>query len=320
MSDSMGVNRKASGLSPIVAAALGAFLVASTPLAAAPFFGNQTDTPISAQPAENLLLIIADIQRHIRDDVYRFPYPVTANGQNVFRAGIVQLSNYERAYPGRMRDLIALAKAQAFERLCSFQEAGANYQAAQKSEDEKIRIIAEEGFARAEKFSRIVDVIADKSSPRTYERDVRVKLAELDGLEKQHRGTPYECLVHLERERAEMQLAEFYVSVRFIQPYTTHEAIAFLKKNVETHKASKLLYTHRLRLADLYFELAKEYSVLNDPEGPDFELTKFEGFAKSARAEYSAIEQADGYDEKAEGRAKLTALQSFMERIIDRSR
>lgn len=263
---------------------------------------------------------MADIQRHIRDDVYRFPYPLNPNGQNVFRAGIVQLSNFERAYPGRMGDLIALAKAQAFERLCAFQEAGANYKIAQDSKDEKIQELAREGFSRAEAFSRVVDVLPDKSSPRTWERDIRGRLTELDALEKQFRGTAFECLVELERERAHMQLAEFYVSVRFIQPYTTEEAIAFLKKNIETHKSSKLLYTHRLRLADLYFELAKEYSVLHDPEGPDFDLKVFEGFAKSARAEYSAIEQADGYDEKAEGRAKLAALQAFMERITDRAR
>jgi len=299
----------------IVAAAY----VLAPPVGCAQIFGREQAAPISAQPAENLVLIIADIKRHLNDDVYRFPYPLTATSQNVFRAGIVQLSNFEKAFPGLMTDVIALAKAQAFERLCAYQEAGANFQAAQKSTDEKIRKMADEGFARAERFSKVVDVVADKSTPRTYERDMMAKLNDLDILEKEFRGTPHEVLVQVERERVQMQLAEFYVSVRFVQPYSTDEAIKYLKANIERHKASKLQYTHRLRLADLQFELAKEYSVLHDPEGPDFELKRFEGFVNAARAEYNAIEQADGFDEKAEGRAKLTALEAFAERISSRA-
>jgi hypothetical protein len=288
------------------------------PVGAAPW-SRQDDTLANQQPAENLLLIVADIQRHINDDVYRFPYALDANGQNVFRASVVRLSNYEKAYPGRMKDVVALAKAQAFEKLCAFQEAGANYQAAQKSSDERIQKVAAEGFERVKRFSEIVDVQPDQSTPRTWEHDIRTRIAQLQDLAKST-AQQYVPLLQVEKERAQMQLAEFYKAVRFIRPYSMKDLTNQLKENVESNKTSKLLYTHHLMQADLQFELAKEYTVLNDPEGPSFDFKSFEGFTKAARAEYAIVEQADGFDEKAEGRAKLQALDAFVERVTDRAK
>lgn len=285
---------------------------------AAPW-SRQDEGLANQQPAENLLLIVADIQRHINDDVYRFPYPLDANGQNVFRAGILRLSNYEKAYPGRMKDVVALAKAQAFEKLCAFQEAGANYQLAQQSSDTRLKKIASESFERVKSFSEIVDVQPDRSTPRTWEHDIRARISQLDELIK-NTASPHVALLQVERERAQMQLAEFYKAVRFIRPYSLKDLTSQLKQNVETNKNSKMLYTHHLMQADLQFELAKEYTVLNDPEGPNFDQRDFEGFTKSARAEYAIVEQADGFDEKQEGRAKLQSLDAFVERVTDRAR
>lgn len=277
--------------------------------------------PALAQPAENLLLIVADIQRHLADDIYRFPYPVDANGQNVFRAGIVRLSNYEKAFPGRMRDLISLAQGQAFERLCAFQEAGANYkQAAERASDDRIKTLAEDGFERMRRFSQVVDVVPDRSTPRTWERDIQTRIALLKDLIKEFQGTPYDSLLQVEKERAQMQLAQFYISMRFMRPYSMDDVNRQLKQNLEEHKNSKLLYTHYLMRADLQFDLAKQYTVLNDPEGPDFSLRDFQGFTNAAKADYSVVEQADGFDEKLEGRAKLNALDSFVERVVSRAR
>ena len=73
-------------------------------------------------------------------------------------------------------------------------------------------------------------------------------------------------------------------------------------------------------LADFYYELAKEYTYLADPEGPSFRLADFEGFANSARAEYKIVERADGFAEKMEGRAKLLSLEAFAERVTERAR
>lgn len=290
--------------------------VVSPALVAAP----RSDAPAYAQPAENLLLILADIQRHVNDDVYRFPYPTDVTGQNIFRAALVRLANYEKLYPGRMSDVVALARAQAWERLCSFPEAAANYETAKKSEDKSIQKLAGEGYERAKRFALAAESIVDQSGLRTFERDMKTRIELLTKLADEFKSTSYACLARVARERSQMQLAEFYVSMRFIQPYSTKEAEAALKKNADSNRDSKLRYAHHLRLADFYYERAREYTLKNDPAGANFSLKDFEGFTNPARSEYKIVEEADGFPEKLEARAKLLALESFVDRTLERAR
>ncbi len=280
---------------------------------------NEPPTAAYTQPAENLILIIADIQRHLNDDVYRFPYAQDVNGQNVFRAAIVQLANYEKLYPERNSDIVALGRAQAFERLCAFQEAGLNYEKAKKTSDPALKKLAQQGFDRSEEFSGVVDRILDQSSLRSFEDAMALQIADMSKLADKYNNTSHHCLALLGRERVQMHLAEFYSMFRFMKPYTTDMALDQIKKNLKGNNNSKLLYTHHLMLATLNYELAREYTVLHDPEGPDFNYKDFENFANPARSELAIVEQADGYAEKQEGRALLTALEAFIERIRDRA-
>lgn len=272
------------------------------------------------QPAENLILIIADIQRHLHDDVYRFPYPQDVNGQNVFRSAVVQLANYEKLYPGRNEDIVAAGRAQAYERLCAFREAGLNYEKAIKSSDSELKKLAQAGFDRCKAFSEIMNRELDQSSLQSYEDGLKAQIADLDKLAAKYTGTHHRPLALLERERVQLRLAEFYAMFRFMKPYTTDMAISQIKKNLKDNDASKLKYTHHLMLATLNYELAREYTVLHDPEGPEFSMRDFEVFTKAARSELAIVEQADGFAEKQEGRALLTALEAFISRIEDRAR
>jgi hypothetical protein len=284
---------------------------------AAPLKRGTKQAPAYTQPAENLLIVVADIQRHIRDDVYRFPYPSDVTGQNVFRAGLVRLVNYETLYPGRVSDAVALSKAQALEKLCAYREAGRNYENAGKSNDEAIRKVAGEGLERCRRFAAVVYQDLDMSGLRPYERDLQKKIRDLDDLATQYKGSPHQFLALVERERAQTQLAEFYVTMRFMRPYSPNDAITQIKRNIDQNKESKRFYFHHLMLADLYYDLAKEYTMLHDPEGADFEIKEFERFTNSARSEYHIIQQADGFPEKLEARAKLLALEAFVERVTD---
>lgn len=273
-----------------------------------------------AKPAENLLIIVADIQRHVADDVYRYPYAKDFTGQNVFRSALVRLANYESLYPKKMPDVVALAKAQAFEKLTAYEEALANYEKAAQSPDAKIAKAGEEGSKRMRRFIAVVRQSLDTSGLRTYERDLQKLIRDLDDLANEFRGTPHQCLALLERERAQLILAEFYTSMRFIQPYSTEDAFLQLRRNVEQNKESKRRYRHRMMLADLYFELARQYAVKTDPDGPNFDFRQFEGFANAARAEYDIISRADGYPEKPEARAKLLALEAFVKEVSERAK
>lgn len=303
-----------------MAIAVMAFWGSYSPAMAQLFGREEQQAATYTQPAENLILIVADIQRHFADDVYRFPYPQDVNGQNVFRSAIVQLSNYEKLYPNRNADIVAYGRAQAYERLCDFQPAGLNYEKAAKSEDQSLQKLAKDGFERCKAFSKVVDRTLNQSSLRAYEDDLKLQIKDLDKLADTYNGTANRCLALLERERVQMRLAEFYAMFRFMKPYTTEMALDQLKQNLEANNHSKLRYTHHLMKATLSYELAREYTVLHDPEGPDFNIREFEGFANAARSELAIVEQADGYAEKQEGRALLTALEAFIERTRDRAR
>ena len=300
------------------AAACAALVITSTHLAAQD--KQRAGAGTVASPAENLLIIVADIQRHINDDVYRYPYATDVTGQNVFRAGIVRLANYETLFPGRMKDIVALAKANALEKLGAYSEAERNYLEAQKSEDAAVKKTAGEGAERARRFAQVLRRELDQSGLRPYERDLQILVRDADDLAEKYKGTPHASLALVERERAEMRLAEFYASMRFVHPYTTEDAILQLKRNIERNKNSKNRYSHHLMLGDLYAGLARQYVVLHDPDGTDFDMKEFEGFASQARSEYFIVQQADGYPEKLEGRAKLAALEAFVERIAERAR
>ena len=281
---------------------------------------TDNNAALYTHPAENLILIVADIQRHLTDDVYKYPYPQDVLGQNVFRAAIVQLANYEKLYPGRNTDVVDVSRAQCYERLCAFKEAGLNYEKALKSNDSALKQMAQKGFDRCKEFSDIVDRDLDQASLRAYEDALKAQIADLDKLAVKYNSTPFKCLAQLEKERTQMALAEFISMFRFMKPYTTTMALDEVKKNIDANKDSKLKYTHHLMLASLNYELAREYTVLHDPEGPDFRLKEFESFANAARGQLEIIEQADGFAEKQEGRALLTALEAFVDRIRDRAR
>ena len=287
---------------------------------AAPWKKQRSAGSSYAQPVENILIIVADIQRHLQDDVYRYPYPTDFTGQNVFRAALVRLANYETLYPKKISDVVALAKAQAFERLTAYEEALANYEKAAKSPDTAISNAAKDGAQKMRQFLGVVRQSLDQSGLRTYERDLQKLIRDLDDLAASLKGTRYECLALLERERAQMLLAEFYVSMRFIQPYSTEDALAQLKRNIDQNRSSKLRYRHQMMLADFYYDLAKQYVLKNDPDGPSFDSRQFEGFANAARTEYDIISRADGYAEKSEARAKLMALEAFVRNVLERAK
>lgn len=266
------------------------------------------------------MLIVADLQRHVNDDTYRFPVATDVTGQNVFRATVARLANYQTLYPDRMRDLVSMAMAQAFEKLGDYALAVANYETAKASPDPQVAKAAEDGQKRALRFVAVVNQQVDQTALRPYERDMKKKIADLDALAAEFRNTPWQSQALLERERADLQMAQFYTAMRFMRPYTTEDAVKQLKSNLDRYKDSKNRFLHHLLLADFYFLLAREYTLLHDPDGPEFSMRAFEGYSDPARSEYRIVEQADGYPEKLEARAKMMALEAFVESVTEKAR
>ncbi len=277
---------------------------------------RKDEAPSYARPADNLLIIVADLQRHLGDDVYRQPYAVDITGQNVFRACLIRLANYESMYGERESDVVAMSRAQAYEKLCDFANAKANYEKAAGSKDAALSKKAAAGKDRVDKFLKILAVPLDTSGARPYERDLEVRIRDTETLANELEGTDYACLALIEKERAMEQMADLIMRMRAIAPYSPDQALDALKKLNDENPKSKKRYTHHLGLGDYYLDQAKQYVILHDPNSPGFKENDFRQYIAPARAEYTIVSQADGYAQKPEGVAKLAALNAFYERVM----
>lgn len=278
---------------------------------------HRRDLPV--HPYENLLSILADFQWHLEDDIYRFPYPRDAVGNNIFKITIVRLANYQELYPERFPDIVAFARAQAYERLGDYEQAMVNYRLVLSTHTE-LKPLAQEKLAVAEEFNKIVHWPVDQTTLQGYMDALNDKIAQLDQLIARYRETPYEALAKVEKENAEVEYAVLLMENRMVINNGVEKAIARIKKLIENNSESKKIYAHYLLLADFYYALAKEYVLLNDPEQATFKREEFEALVSAARSQYYRVEQADGYEEKLEARAKLQALGEFANTVATRSK
>lgn len=79
------------------------------------------------KPAESLLEILSDFQRHLSDDTYRFPTFKDITGQNIYKATLLRLNNFERLYPNKFGPIVAYSRAKAYEKLHDYKAAVASY-------------------------------------------------------------------------------------------------------------------------------------------------------------------------------------------------
>ncbi|TMA93997.1 MAG: hypothetical protein E6J70_17700, partial [Deltaproteobacteria bacterium] len=78
-------------------------------------------------PYEDLLEVLGDLTWHLRDDLYRFPPPKDPTGHDLYRLALSRLENWEKRYPGRLRDVVGYARAEALERLGEYAKAADGY-------------------------------------------------------------------------------------------------------------------------------------------------------------------------------------------------
>src|SRR6476660_377778 len=78
-------------------------------------------------PYEDLLEVLADLTWHLRDDTYRFPPPKDPTGHDLYQLSLRRLENWEKRYPGRLRDVTLFARAEALEHLGEYAKAADLY-------------------------------------------------------------------------------------------------------------------------------------------------------------------------------------------------
>jgi tetratricopeptide (TPR) repeat protein len=265
-------------------------------------------------PAGDLLDIVKDFQRLMKEDTYRFPIPKDVTGVNIMKATLVRLEDYEKKNPGRFTDIIQYNKALALERLREYDQAIAYYRKVAETGG-RLGAEAAKNAEVLEVFQRILEKPLPSEDPFKYIEALDEKVAAWNQLIQKYRGSPYEYLARVEEERIDRAKVAFVEANRYRLNEGNQIVILGYSQLVTKHRQSKNIYRFLIDFGDFYALLAKEYASQYDPEGLAFDFKVFDQFAKSALKLYSEVAQVDGIVEKLEAQAKVEAMRGFLEKI-----
>jgi len=294
--------------------AIGALLIVLAVARAAPA-GDATG---AFAPYEDLLEVLADLTWHLRDDTYRFPPPKDPTGHDLYQLALRRLENWEKRYPGRLRDVTGFARAEALEHLGEYQPAADLYRqvAALPS---PLAEPARQGAERAGVFAGAAALPEDAPEAAGALGALRRKLDAWGTVVARYGGTPWEPGALAEEERLEATAARLVVEQRRALeegPTAAERALRFL---VQKHADSKELPGHILRLADFYAELAREY-VQSHERPLAFDEDEFVRQADRALDTYRKVSTWDGAREKPEAQARFAALDAYKTAVLGRYR
>jgi len=265
-------------------------------------------------PAGDLLDIVKDFQRLMKEDTYRFPIPKDVTGVNIMKATLVRLDDYEKKNPGKFTDIIQYNRALALERLREYDQAIAYYRKVAEAGG-RLGAEASKNVEALEAFQRILEKPLPSEDPFKYIEALDEKVAAWNQLMQKYHGSSYEYLARVEEERIDRAKVAFVEANRYRLKEGNQIVILGYSQLVTKHRQSKNIYRFLIDFGDFYAILAKEYASQYDPEGLTFDFKVFDQFVKSALKLYSEVAQVDGIVEKIEAQAKIEAMRGFMEKV-----
>ena len=265
-------------------------------------------------PAGDLLDIVKDYQRLMKEDTYRFPIPKDVTGVNIMKATLARLEDYEKKNPGKFTDIIQYNRALALERLREYDQAIAYYRKVAETGG-RLGAEASKNVEALEAFQRILGKPLPSEDPFKYMEALDEKVAAWNQLIQKYRGSPYEYLARVEEERIDRAKVAFVEANRYRLKEGNQLVILGYSQLVTKHRQSKNIYRFLIDFGDFYALLAKEYASQYDPEGLTFDFKVFDQFVKSALKLYSEVAQVDGIVEKLEAQAKIEAMRGFLEKV-----
>ena len=266
------------------------------------------------KPSESILEILADFHRHLNDDTYRFATFKDITGQNIYKATLLRLNNFERLHPNKFGPILAYSRAKAYEKLHDFKAAGASYRQIVGTGNE-LEPQAKEGlqvcqdYLTAEAFVPIGGSVAET----LVGYDQRLKA--LEGLIEIHKGTPYENLSREVEEKAAIERVIYLEANRERIQNGTELTIVEYSRIIKRHEESKNVYRHILRLGNFFEKLARQHANRHNPEGLSFSMDEFKSYADSAMGLYAMVASKDGIIEKAEAQGLTNSLRAYMMKV-----
>ncbi|MDP8248726.1 MAG: hypothetical protein P9M00_11350 [Candidatus Tritonobacter lacicola] len=284
------------------------------------FLAGCSSRPVNTayEPFENILEIHSDFQRHLSDDTYRFPTARDITGKNIYRATLIRLKNYEKAYPRRFEPVVAYSKARAKEKLHDYEGARLSYLECSQM-DSRLREAARRNLGIVGRFADIRAYSTEKKDIEDHLAEAEYKIEAWRSMIDELKGTHYECLAREEEERAEENLIWFIGRNRDLIDNGTETLLLMLRQMTIKHAQSKKLNIHYLKFADFYRQLARECVNKNEPAGLYFDRARFNECVNSAMKLYRVVGQKDGVPEKLEAVGRLQAIQAYRDRINDMS-
>jgi hypothetical protein len=276
-------------------------------------------TPTEWRSHESLITILAELELHRGEDFYRFGYPRDITGQNVFRATLVRVANWERQWPGRWPDIVAFTKAVAFEALGEFETAHALF-AESASLETELAPAAREHMVVVERLAALSAGEPEGETLSLFLLDLDRHVDRWRHEAEQRRGSPWESIAAVAWEQADMQRAEILRQARFTLSDGDRRHREACEALIEVHSESHRVHRHWLRLGDLHRDLAERLVIHSPPSQTPFDLDTFEQLVAAARSVYLKVERADGFRERLEARAKLAALEEFAARVREEAR
>lgn len=282
--------------------------------------GTMPSAPPQYKPAESLLSIVAEFQRYRDADLYRFYYPRDVSGQNVFKATVVRLGNYETLNPKKYTELIAFTRAMAYARLGDYATA-ARFCKQVESLGGELKDRASADLKIIEAFRQATTLAERAKTFSAFQQVLEERIRRCRELVDRYSKPPWNSLAKCEWEQAEVDRVEFLWANRQILANGPAEAFDAMAELRNHHRESKNFYRHTLRLGDWAAEMASEYTILAPPERslpPDrvsFVWEDFERWTSMARTHYREVAQSYGAEERLEAIRKLAALEAFEHRI-----
>ena len=274
--------------------------------------GGAPEPRPGAAEGRTLTAIVADLQMHLGDDVYRYDRAAGAGAESVFGVARWRL---ERLQDARGRDVgdwenvdrvIEYARARALERLRLYADARDAYGRVALA-GSLLLAAAEDGSAVMARFAEHAGPPPEPIADAEVElRFVEERIRTWEALALETLGSPYAPLAREETESWEELRVEWFARHR-----GPEEAIPAALRLVEQHHDSKRHARHLIRLGDLYADAARGELLAARAGVRGLDAERYQRWLDRAFSSYELAREARRREHRVEAEKKIEALLAY---------